>query len=219
MSDPATLAATILPPLLKGAIVTVEVAASAFLIAVVIGLLLALVKTFGSSLLLRVCVDLYVEIFRNVPALTHLFILYFGLASIGVKLTSLSAAILGLGLIGAATLADVFRAGFQSLHAGQREAALAIGMTPGTVLRVILIPQALRTTLPPLANYAAQLVKDTSIVAAIAAPEIMFFARSLVTSTFETTLIYLSAALLYLALSLPLSFAAGRLEKRLGGGR
>jgi len=219
MSDPATLAATILPPLLRGAIVTVEVAAGAFLIAVVIGMLLALIKTFGRSLPLRACVDLYVETFRNVPALTHLFILYFGLASIGVKLTSLSAAILGLGLIGAATLADVFRAGFQSLHAGQREAALAIGMTPGTVLRFILMPQALRTTLPPLANYGAQLVKDTSIVAAIAAPEIMFFARSLVTSTFETTLIYLSAALLYLALSLPLSFAAGRLEKRLGGGR
>lgn len=219
MADLISLTATILPPLLKGAVVTIEVAAGAFIIAVAIGFLLALAKTFSGSIAVRAAVDTYVETLRNIPALTHLFILYFGLAAIGVKLSSLSAAIIGLGLIGAATLTDVFRAGFQSLHAGQREAALAIGMKPTAVLRYILLPQALRTTLPPLANYAAQLVKDTSIVAAIAAPEIMFFARSLVTSTFETTLIYISAALLYLALSLPLSYAAGRLEHRLGGGR
>ena len=205
--------------LLRGAVTTLEVAVGAFAIALALGFAFALIKVFSRSLPLVFCINAYVEVFRNVPALAHLFILYFGLASVGVPLSSLAAAILGLGLIGAATLTDVFRAGFQSLHAGQREAAMAVGMPPSLALRVILVPQALRVTLPPLANYGAQLVKDTSIIAAIAAPEIMFYARSLVTSTFQTTWIYVSAALLYLALSLPLSFAAGRLERALGGAR
>lgn len=207
------------PPLVAGAVMTVEVAAGAFAIAVAGGFLLGVIKTFTRWRAVILMIDAYVELYRNVPALTHLFILYFGLASIGLQLSSLTAAILGLGLIGAATLTDVFRAGFQSLHAGQREAGLAIGMTPFEILRYILLPQAMRVTLPPLGNYAAQLVKDTSIVAAIAAPEIMFYARNLVTSTFRATWIYAFAALLYLMLSLPLSWGARRLERRLGASR
>ncbi len=214
-----TIIMSIWPPLLAGALVTIEVAIGAFIIAVLLGFLLSLGKTFLRQRIVTNAIDSYIEIFRNVPALTHLFILYFGLASVGIQLSSLAAAILGLGLIGAATLTDVFRAGFESVHAGQREAGLAVGMPPRMILRYILLPQALRVTLPPLANYSAQLIKDTSIVAAIAAPEIMFYARNLVTSTFETTWIYLSAAVLYLVLGLPLSYAASRLEDRMGGGK
>lgn len=216
MGPSATALLAIWPPLLAGAVVTIEVAAAAFVVAVTLGFLLGLAKSFVQSRPLTLAIDAYVELLRNIPALTHLFILYFGLASIGLQLSALTAAILGLGLIGAATLADVFRAGFASLHGGQREAGLAIGLSPLAILRYILVPQALRVTLPPLANYGAQLIKDTSIVAAIAAPEIMFYARNLVTSTFQTTWIYLSAVIIYLALGLPLSYLSARLERRLG---
>ena len=155
-----------------------------------------------------------VEVFRGIPALTLLFVIYFGLAYLGWRIGPMTASILGLSLIGGAYLSEVFRAGLDALHHGQREAALAAGMTPAQALRYVLVPQAWLVTLPPLANYAIGLLKDTAIVSAIAAPEIMFWARSLVTSTFETTLVYVLAAAIYLTLSFPLARLADRLERR-----
>jgi polar amino acid transport system permease protein len=207
--------AHMLPALLQGAWTALQIAGGAMIIALLGGLLLATMRTFSRSQLVRGAVSVYVEWLRNVPALTHLFIIYFGLPSIGIRLPAIPAAIIGLGLIGAAVLADVFRSGFRALHIGQSEAALAVGMTPYQVWRHILLPQALRTTLPPLGNYAAQLIKDTSIASAIAAPEIMFFARNLVTSTFDTTLIYLIVIGIYIAIIMPVAWGFMRLERLL----
>jgi His/Glu/Gln/Arg/opine family amino acid ABC transporter permease subunit len=202
--------------LVAGLGVTVLVTLAALVLGVTFGFLLALVRQFAGLRLLNVVIDAYCEILCNVPALTHLFILYFGLASIGVRLTSIAAAVLGLGLIGAAITCAIFRAGFSALPRGQAEAALAAGLTPLQTIFAILTPQAMRIALPALGNYAVQLLKDTSVVSAIAAPEIMFFARSMVTSSFQTTLIYATAAGLYLVLSLPLMQATRFLERRYG---
>jgi polar amino acid transport system permease protein len=201
--------------LAQGALTALQVAAGAFVLAVAAGLALALASVFVRSRAVRIGIAAYVEWMRNVPALAHLFLLYFGLAFAGVRLSALAAACIGLGLVGAAVLCDVFAAGLRALHAGQREAALAAGLTPAQALSHVLLPQMLRTTLPALGNYASQLIKDTSIASAIAAPEIMFFARNLVTSTFETTLIYAAAMLLYAALVLPVSWGFARAERRL----
>ncbi|MBB3645439.1 polar amino acid transport system permease protein [Rhizobium sp. BK619] len=196
--------------------VTVLVTLASLAFATGIGFLLALVRQFTAIRVVNLAIDAYCEILCNVPALTHLFILYFGLASIGVRLTSITAAILGLGLIGAAITSSIFRAGFASLPKGQAEASLAAGLTPLQTIFEILTPQAMRIALPALGNYAVQLLKDTSVVSAIAAPEIMFFARSMVTSSFQTTMIYATAAALYLLLSLPLMQATKFLERRYG---
>ena len=210
---------TILVGLMTGAVVTIVVTVSALLVAVVLGYLLALLREFSGNGFIRLAVDAYGELFRNIPALTHLFIIYFGLASLGLRIASIPAAILGLGLIGAAVTCDIYRSGFSSIKRGQTEAAQAIGFTPAQTIMLILTPQALRVSLPPLGNYALQLMKDTSIVSAIAAPEIMFYARSMVTSSFQTTLIYVTAAAIYLLLSLPLALAVRRLEMRFSRGR
>jgi polar amino acid transport system permease protein len=202
--------------LLAGLGVTLLVTVASLVLAVVLGFMLALVRQFAGIRPLDLAIDAYCEVLCNVPALTHLFILYFGLASIGVRLTSITAAILGLGLIGAAITCAILRAGFAALPRGQAEAALAAGLTPLQTIFEILTPQAMRIALPGLGNYAVQLLKDTSVVSAIAAPEIMFFARSMVTSSFQTTLIYTMAAALYLALSLPLMQATRVLERRYG---
>jgi His/Glu/Gln/Arg/opine family amino acid ABC transporter permease subunit len=199
--------------LLRGAIVTVQITAGALVLAIVLGLMMAVIQT-SRVRAVRFLVDVYVEIFRGIPALTLLFILYFGLAYAGFRMESVPAAILGLGLVGGATLTEVFRSGFEALHHGQREAALAVGMTPVMAMRYIILPQAVRITLPPIGNYAIGLLKDTAIVSAIAAPEIMFYARNLVTSTFETTIIYVLVAILYFCLSFPLARIVGRLEER-----
>jgi His/Glu/Gln/Arg/opine family amino acid ABC transporter permease subunit len=210
---------TILAGLLQGVSVTLGVTFGALVIAIVMGLALSLMRVFLPSRAVAFAIDSYVEVFRNIPALAHLFVIYFGLGSVGIQLGSVTAAIIGLGLIGGASLCDVFRAGFEALHKGQREAALAVGMRPSQSIRLILAPQALRIALPAVTNYATQLLKDSSIASAIAAPEIMFFARSLVTSTFETTLIYVTAALMYLLMSLPIVYAARAIEKKYGVGR
>lgn len=206
----------ILEGLLAGAGITIIVTLASLLLSVSLGFLLALVRQFGRNRMWHALIDAYCEIMRNVPALTHLFILYFGLASIGFRLSSITAAILGLGLIGGAVTCDLFRAGFSALPKGQAEAALAVGFTPYRTVVDILTPQAMRIALPSLGNYAVQLLKDTSIVSAIAAPEIMFYARALVTSSFQTTLIYATVAGLYLALALPLMQAVRMLETRYG---
>lgn len=209
----------ILRTLLAGAVTAAQVAAGAAVIAVVLGLALAMLSVFTRWGVVRLLIGAYVEWMRNVPALAHLFVLYFGLASVGIRFAPKEAAILGLGLVGAAVLCDVFAAGIRSLHVGQREAALAVGLTPSQTLRFIVLPQMARVTLPAVGNYASQLIKDTSIASAIAAPEIMFYARNLVTSTFQTPLIYATAILLYASIVFPVSWAFHRLERRLGVGR
>ncbi|MFS8047535.1 amino acid ABC transporter permease [Rhizobium sp. BR 314] len=206
----------ILRGLFAGVGVTIAVTLASLLVGVSLGFLLALLRQFGKRRALHTLIDAYCEIMRNIPALTHLFILYFGLASIGFRLSSITAAILGLGLIGGAVTCDLFRAGFTALPKGQAEAAMAVGFTPYQTIVDILTPQAMRIALPSLGNYAVQLLKDTSIVSAIAAPEIMFYARSLVTSSFQTTLIYATVAILYLVLALPLMQAIRLLETRYG---
>jgi len=199
-------------PLSLGALTTIGITLGALLVAVVLGLAIALLRMAGIRPL-NWAFNVYVEIFRNTPVLAQLFIIYFGLPYLGVRVEPVPAAIIGLGLNGGAVLSEVFRSGLNAIHHGQRESALAVGMTPWTCLRFIILPQTWRITLPPLGNYAIALLKDTAVVSAIAAPEIMFWARNLVTSTFETTFVYVLAALLYFCLSFPLARLVGRFER------
>ncbi len=200
-------------PLLLGAVTTVWITLASLAVAVVLGLGLALIRLLGFRAV-NALIATYVEIFRNTPVLAQLFIIYFSLPSFGVNIDPIPAAIIGLGLNGGAVLSEVFRSGLNAIHYGQREAALAVGMTPWMGLRDIILPQTWRITLPPLGNYAIALLKDTAVVSAIAAPEIMFWARNLVTSTFQTTFVYILAALLYFCLSFPLARLVERFERR-----
>lgn len=199
--------------LLQGATVTVTITIGALAIALVLGLALASLKVSRIPLA-RQFVDAYVEVFRDIPPLTQLFIIYFGLTYMGVRLDPVPAAIVGLGLNGSAYCAEIFRAGFAALHHGQREAALAVGMTPVRAMRYVILPQAFRITLPPLGNYAIALLKDTAVASAIAAPEILFRARNLTSETFETPVIYLIVAVLYFCLTFPLARWVNYLERK-----
>ncbi len=200
-------------PLLLGAATTVAITLASLAVAIVIGLSLALIRLLGFRPI-NWLISIYVEMFRNTPVLAQVFIIYFSLPYLGMKINPFPAAVIGLGLNGGAMLTEVFRAGLNAIHYGQREAALAVGMTPWMSLRYIILPQTWRITLPPLGNYSIALLKDTAVVSAIAAPEIMFWARNLVTSTFETTFVYILAALLYFCLSFPLARMVDGFERR-----
>lgn len=200
-------------PLMLGAMTTVAITLASLAVAIVLGLSLALIRLLNIRPV-NWLIASYVEVFRNTPVLAQVFIIYFSLPYLGLKIDPFPAAVIGLGLNGGAMLCEVFRAGLNAIHHGQREAALAVGMTPWMSLRHIILPQTWRITLPPLGNYAIALLKDTAVVSAIAAPEIMFWARNLVTSTFETTLVYILAALLYFCLSFPLARLVERFERQ-----
>ena len=151
--------------------------------------------------------------------LTQLFIIYFGLTEIGIRLDPLPSAIVGFGINGGAYLTEVFRAGLELIHQGQMEAAQMLGMTRLAALRIVILPQAMRVVLPPLGNFAIGLLKDTALASAVAAPELMFRARTLVDKTFLATQIFTTAAAIYLAMSLPLGYLTRRAEARLSRGR
>jgi His/Glu/Gln/Arg/opine family amino acid ABC transporter permease subunit len=206
-----------LPYLLKGAVVTVEITCASLAVAIVFGLVLALL-CHARVPLLGTLASAYIELLRAVPVLTTLFIIYFGLAYAGIRLSSFVAAVAGLGMLGAAYMAEIHRAGIESVHRGQREAAVSLGMTPTKAMRYVVLPQAFRVVVPPTANYAIGLLKDTAVVSTVAAPELLFAAKTLVSQTILPMQVYLLAALLYLALSLPLARLAQHVELRLGRG-
>ena len=208
----------VMETLLLGVEMTIIVTLGGFVVAVVLGMLGAMLRT-ARMLPARMVGTLYVDVFRAVPVLTQLFIIYFGLAELGVKLDPIPAAIIGFGINGGAYLTEVFRAGIQAVHGGQNEAALAIGMTRWQALRIIILPQAMRVVVPPLGNFAIGLLKDTSVASSVAAPELSFRAHMLVDQTYLSTQIYLTVAVLYLAMSLPLSRLVHKTERRLARGR
>lgn len=194
---------------------TVKVTLGALVVALLLGLVVALMR-ISSFKWIRWIALIYTDVLRGTPALVQLFIIYFGLSDLGVEFDPITAAIVGLGINGAAYAGEIYRAGIEAIHKGQMEAALSLGMTPAKAMRFIIMPQAVRIMLPPLCNYAILLVKDTAIISTIAAPEIMFEARRMVQATFMHSVsgqIYLMCAIFYLALTLPLSHVAQRLEK------
>jgi len=205
----------ILPVLWFATGMTVVVTIGALIVALLLGLAIALMR-ISRVRPVRWVALVYTDVLRGTPALVQLFIIYFGLSDLGLEFDPVSAAIIGLGMNGAAYVGEIYRAGIEATHRGQMEAALSLGMTPLKAMRFIILPQALRVMLPPLCNYAILLVKDTAIISTIAAPEIMFEARRLVQATFMHSIsgqIYLLCALFYLALTLPLSYLARRLEQ------
>ena len=198
--------------LLGGWPTTVKVAAGALVFALIFGLVIALLR-LSRWRWLRFPAIAYIEFFRGTPLLVQLFVIYFGLPDAGFEPTPLQAAIVGMGLNGSADLAEIYRAGIEAIHRGQMEAALSLGMTPARAMRYIILPQAMRTMLPPITSFSIVMLKDTAVVSVIAAPEIMFYARNLVTETLQSAVVYSMAGALYLCMTVPMARLVARLER------
>ncbi len=207
-----------MPQLLAAAVGTLRITLFAYLIAMAGGLILALGRN-AKRQSISTPARLYIDLVRGTPALTQLFLLYYGLTSAGVVLSAFTAAVIGLGCNYAAYMAEVYRAGIAAIHHGQREAALSIGMTNAQAMRIIILPQAFRVIVPPLANYAVSLLKDTSVASLISAPELMLRARDLSSEYFTPMPLYLLVGGMYLVMAYPLGKGARYLEVRLGRGR
>ncbi|MBV8914542.1 MAG: amino acid ABC transporter permease [Acetobacteraceae bacterium] len=206
-----------MPELLEAARGTLEMTLLAFLLAASFGLVLAIVRMAGGAA--GRLAFLYIELVRGTPALTLLFLVYFGLVPLGIVLHAFSAAVVALGLNGAAYLAEVYRSGIGAVDKGQREAAQMIGLRRGKVMRHVILPQALPAVLPPMGNYVVSLLKDTSIASLISAPELMLRSRDLAGTYYLPMEYYLLAGAIYLVMAWPIMYGARKLERHFARGR
>jgi polar amino acid transport system substrate-binding protein len=202
-----------LPLLLKGAIVTIEISVLAMALAIVVGLIIVMMRLYGIAPL-RWFARAYVEIMRGTPLLIQLFLIYYGLPQIGIRLNAFCAAIIGLGLNYAANEAENYRAGIQAIPHGQTEAAQALGMSRPQYLRHIILPQAMRLVLPPVTNDFIAMFKDSSIVSVITMVELTKVYGMLAMSTYDYIGLGLMTAAIYFALSYPASIFANYLERK-----
>jgi polar amino acid transport system permease protein/polar amino acid transport system substrate-binding protein len=199
---------------LRGAWVTLVVSMLAMALAVPLGLALALSRLYGGPVL-RFFAHAYVELFRGTPVLLQLYILYYGFAPV-VHLSAMAAAILGLGLNYGAYEAEVHRAALQAIPVGQGEAASALGLSRAQSLRLVLLPQALRTALPAMTNDLIALLKDSSLVSVITVVELTKQMTITAVDVRSWALPGALCAALYFLMSYPLARVAARLEEKLG---
>ena len=203
-----------LPYLLDGAGLTILISAVAMFFALVLGMVMAALSQVPGRVVAGF-VRAYVEVFRNTPLLIQIFIVYFGLPQLGLRLSPFFSGISALVLYTSAYNTEVFRAGLEAVPWGQHEAALSTGLSGLQTMRYVIVPQALRISFPALGNNLVSLVKNSSLVSVIGMVDLMFVANDISFNNFRTFEIYGAAAILYVILVLALTRALGLTERRL----
>ncbi|WP_425352527.1 amino acid ABC transporter permease [Alteribacter populi] len=201
------------PLFLEAAGVTLRITIAAILIGMVIGVFVALVKLSGIPGM-RTLSDIYITIIRGTPLIVQIFVLYFGFSNV-IQLSSFWAASLALAIHNSAYIAEIFRGAIQSIDKGQMEAGRSLGMTQALTMRRIIMPQALRRAVPPLGNQFIIALKDSSLAAFVAIPELFRLAQGVAAGTLNYMETYVIVALYYLILVLILTWVVNRLEHRL----
>ncbi len=202
------------PLLLRGALTTLLITFMGLLIGMPAGLLIALTRISPLRVLSWPAI-VFIETVRGTPLLLQIFAIYFVLPSLGLSLPQTVAAVAALSLNSAAYIAEIFRAGIQSIDRGQMEAARALGMSSWLSLRWVVLPQTVRRVLPPLTNEAVALLKDSSLISIIGLSELMRVGREQASNSGSPVTIVLALAVLYLVMTLPLTYLVRRLEVRL----
>ena len=201
-----------MPSLIRAAVITLVLSCLAMVLAIAGGIGIAVARVYGGPIT-RAAATLYVEVMRGTPILLQLFVIYYGLASI-IRLPAFIAALLGLGLNYAAYESEIYRSALDAIPRGQLEAARVLGFTKWQALRLIRGPQALRLALAPMTNDFVAMLKDSSLVSVLTVVELTKQTQIFATNLGSWVIPGLICAALYLAMSLPLSHLARRLEQR-----
>ncbi len=196
-----------------GLVFTIPLTLITFVLGLLLGLLTAVVRLFAPAPFVAVA-RFYVWVIRGTPLLVQLFVIFYGLPSLGILLDAFPAAVIGFTLSVGAYTSEIIRAVISSVPKGQWEAAYSIGMNWRQAMSRTILPQAARVAVPPLSNTFISLVKDTSLAAAITVPELFQAAQRIVATTYEPLILYIEAAIIYLVLSTFLSTLQGYLERR-----
>lgn len=208
------LATSFWPILKAGLIYTVPLTLITFFLGLILGFFTAVAR-LSKFRVLKAIASFYVWIIRGTPLLVQLFILFYGLPSVGVTLSPFTSAIIGFTLNMGAYNSEIIRAAIQSIGTGQWEAAYSIGMTKRQAMRRIIIPQATRVAIPPLGNSFISLVKDTSLAATITVSELFQKGQEIAAVTYEPLWLYIEVAFIYLILCTILNYYQSRIEERL----
>ena len=200
--------------LIPGIKVTIPLTLASFAVGFVIALCLALVQIAKVPVLSRIA-KIYIWIFRGTPLLVQLFIIYFGLPSVGIMLDAFPAAVIAFGMNLGAYNAEVLRSAIQAVPVGQSEAAALIGLTYPQLMIHVVLPQAFPIAFPPLFNSLIGLVKDTSLASSITVIELFTTAQQIAARTFEPFALYCEAAVIYLMICTLLTWLQGWMEKKL----
>ncbi|MBU3732877.1 MAG: amino acid ABC transporter permease [Beijerinckiaceae bacterium] len=207
-----------LPILLQGVGLTIIVTIGSLILSTALGLVWALMRVSGIKTL-DWTAKIIVNFIRGVPIIVQLFYIYFVLPDMGIALSALQAAIIGLGIAYSAYQSENFRAGIEAIDHGQIEAAQSIGMGWWMVMRRVILPQAIRIVLPPYGNIMIMMLKDSSQASTITVAELAMQGKLIASATFKNTSVFTMVAILYLCMSLPLMYLVSWLEKRYATGR
>jgi His/Glu/Gln/Arg/opine family amino acid ABC transporter permease subunit len=202
-----------MPMLLKGALVTLQLSFAAIVLGTLGGFVLAFFR-LSKVKVLDWPTRVFINLMRGIPFLIQIFIVYYGIASLGFKLPAIASGVLVMALNTAAFQAEIMKAGIVSIPAGQREAASALGMSKFQTAVRIVIPQVFIKVLPSVTNELIILLKNSSLLSVIAIIELFRVGQRIVGSTYQATEIYITVAILYLVMNLLIAQAARYLERR-----
>lgn len=203
-----------LPPLLRGAYLTIAVSLLAFALAMIIGLMVGMMR-ISRVLMFRAIATPFVQFIRGTPLLLQLFFIYYVLPYSGIVLSPFTSGVIGLTLNYSAYMAEVFRGGILAIPKGQWEAGLSVGMSRKLLLRRIILPQALRIVVPAIGNFFVSIFKDSALVSVITMKDLMFSGQILAAATFKHFEIFAMVAVIYFLISYPTAKFVEWIEVRL----
>ena len=199
----------------QGVVTTLYISAISIAVATIIALIGAIAKLSKDGVIYGLA-SFYTSLFRGLPLLMQIYIIYLGLPQVGYVIGAIPAGILALSLCYGAYMTEIFRAGIQGISRGQTEGATALGLSPGQTMGLVILPQALRVIIPPTGNQFIAMLKDSSLVSVIGVWEIMYLARTQGQTEFRHIEMLITASMIYWLLSIVLEVLQSRLERHFG---
>ena len=198
----------------KAALLTVRLGVTGIVLAIVIGLICAMVQYYQLPVL-KTIAGIYIEISRNTPLLIQLFFIYYGLPKVGIQTDPASCGIAGLAFLGGSYMAEAFRSGLESVEKIQTESAYSLGMSQSQTMRYIILPQAMAVSVPAFVANVIFLLKETSVFSAVSLMDLMFTAKDLIGLYYKTTESLFLLVVFYLIILLPVSVLGSIVERRM----
>lgn len=202
-----------IPMYVEAAKLTLYIGFIGIIISIFIGLLLSVIRYYKVPVLSKIA-GAYIELSRNTPLLIQLFFLYFGLPQLGIKLSSVTCAVIGLSFLGSSYMAEAFRSGFEAISNSQIESGISIGLNTRQLIRYVILPQAFSVAVPSISANIIFLLKETSVFSAVALADLMFVAKDLIGLYYKTDEALFMLVISYLIILLPISLILSYIERR-----
>ncbi|MFW2094870.1 amino acid ABC transporter permease [Acinetobacter sp. ULE_I057] len=204
---------SVMPQFASAMVTTLKISIISIILAILVGLICSILITYRVRVFDKI-VKIYIELSRNTPLLIQLFFLYYGLPKLGIKIDGFTCGVIGLTFLGGSYMAEAFRAGLQAVAKGQIDSGESIGLNPLQVFQYVIFPQALAISIPAIGANCLFLIKESSVVSAIAVVELLFVTKDLIGMDYKTTEALFLLIMSYLIILLPVSIITSYLEYR-----